>query len=82
MEPLIRDRIAIARPTKYEPGMLTDVAGFAVWASVSEEVDLKIRDQIKAGTFPIRLKPEDWQSGSINWLLDVIAPDGSVAQIV
>ena len=55
--------------------MLTDVAGFAVWASVSEEVDLKIRDQIKARTFPIRLKPEDWQSGSINWLLDVIAPD-------
>lgn len=75
MEPLIRDRIAIARPTKDEPGMLTDIAGFAVWASVSEEVDLKIRDQIKAGTFPIRLKPEDWQSGSINWLLDVIAPD-------
>ena len=73
--PLIRDRIAIARPTKDEPGMLTDVAGFAVWASVSEEVDLKIRDQTKAGTFPIRLKPEDWQSGSINWLLDVIAPD-------
>ena len=66
---MIRDRIAIARPTKDEPGMLTDVAGFAVWASVSEEVDLKIRDQIKAGTFPIRLKPEDWQSGSINWLL-------------
>jgi cytolysin-activating lysine-acyltransferase len=69
-EPLIRDRIAIARPTKEEPGMLTDIAGFAIWASVSEEVDAKIRDQIKAGTFPIRLKPEDWQSGSINWLLD------------
>jgi len=75
LEPLIRDRIAIARPAKDEPGMLTDVAGFAIWASVSEEVDLKIRDQIKAGSFPVRLKPEDWQSGSINWLLDVIAPD-------
>ena len=75
LEPPIRDRIAIARPIKNEPGMLTDVAGFAVWASVSEEVDLKIREQIKARTLPIRLKPEDWQSGSINWLLDVIAPD-------
>jgi len=49
MEPLIRDRIAIARSTKDEPGMLTDVAGFAVWASVSEEVDLKIRDQNQSG---------------------------------
>lgn len=79
LEPLIRDRIAIARPAKEEPGMLTDIAGFAIWASVSEEVDLKIRDQIKAGTFPIRLKPEDWQSGQVNWLLDVIAPDRKTA---
>ena len=75
LEPLIRDRIAIARPAKEEPGMLTDIAGFAIWASVSEEVDAKIREQIKAGSFPVRLKPEEWQSGSINWLLDVIAPD-------
>jgi cytolysin-activating lysine-acyltransferase len=54
---------------------LTGIAGFAIWASVSQEVDAKIREQIKTGTFPIRLKPEDWQSGDINWLLDVIAPD-------
>jgi hypothetical protein len=25
--------------------------------------------------FPIRLKLEAWNSGSINWLLDVIAPN-------
>ena len=79
LEPLIRDRIAIARPAKEEPGMLTDIAGFAIWASVSEEVDAKIREQIKSGTFPVRLKPEDWQSGSVNWLLDVIAPDRKTA---
>jgi hypothetical protein len=39
------------------------------------EVDLKTPKQIKTGTFRVRLKPEDWQSGDINWLLDVIAPD-------
>jgi cytolysin-activating lysine-acyltransferase len=59
--------------------VLTDIARVAIWASVSEEVDAKIREQIKAGTFPIRLKPEDWQSGSVNWLLDVIAPDRKTA---
>ena len=79
LEPLVRDRIAIARPAKDQPGLLTDIAGFAIWASVSEEVDAKIREQIKAGTFPVRLKPEDWQSGSVNWLLDVIAPDRKTA---
>jgi hemolysin-activating ACP:hemolysin acyltransferase len=75
LEPLIRDRIALAKPANASTGPLIDFAGIAVWASVSEEVDAKIREQIKVGVFPIRLKPEDWTSGEINWLLDVIAPD-------
>jgi cytolysin-activating lysine-acyltransferase len=73
--PLLRDRIAIAHPKGTDRAALVDISGFAIWASVSQEVDAKIREQIKTGTFPIRLKPEDWQSGEINWLLDVIAPD-------
>lgn len=83
LEPLIRDRIAIAYPADSGDGSegskdrdpLSDVTGMAIWASVSEEVDAKIRDQIKSGTFPVRLKAEDWTSGTINWLLDIIAPD-------
>lgn len=75
LEPLIRDRIAIAYPGKSDNATVADVAGLAIWASVSEEVDARIREQISAGTFPVRLKAEDWTSGNINWLLDVIAPD-------
>jgi len=75
LEPLIRDRIAIAYPGDKERGPLTEIAGLAIWASVSEEVDADIRQQIKAGVFPVRLKPEAWNSGSINWLIDVIAPN-------
>ena len=75
LEPLIRDRIAIAQPKGNNHTALVDIVGFAIWASVSDEVDLKIREQIKTGTFPIRLKAEDWNSGPVNWLLDVIAPD-------
>ena len=75
LEPLIRDRIAIAYPGGEDKTLATDVAGLAIWASVSDEVDARIRDQIKAGTFPVRLRPEDWNSGDTNWLLDVIAPD-------
>ena len=75
IEPLIRDRIAIAYPGGTERSALSDVVGLAIWASVSEEVDADIRQQIKAGVFPIRLKAEAWNSGSINWLLDVIAPN-------
>lgn len=75
LEPLIRDRIAIAHPANTERSALVDISGFAIWASVSEEVDAKIREQIKAGVFPVRLAAADWNSGEINWLLDVIAPD-------
>lgn len=75
VDPLLRDRVSIAYPKDAEAGPMTDLAGLAIWASVSEEVDAKIRDQIKGGTWPLRLKPEDWVSGDINWLIDVIAPD-------
>ena len=75
LEPLIRDRVAIAYPGGSHENALADVAGMAIWASVSEEVDARIREQIREGIFPLRLKSEDWASGEINWLIDVIAPD-------
>lgn len=74
LDPLMRDKIALAYP-KNTDQPLPDVTGMAIWASVSEAVDAKIREQIKAGVFPVRLKPEEWASGEINWLFDVIASD-------
>ena len=57
LEPLIRDRLAIAQPKAAENSDLADIAGFAIWASVSEEVDAKIREQIKAGSGRCGLTP-------------------------
>ena len=82
LEPMLRDRLAIAYPASKAENMLQDMAGFALWASVSEEVDQRIREQIKEGVFPIRLRAEDWTSGSINWLLDVVAPDAKTTAAV
>lgn len=75
LDPLMRDRIAIATAAKDGAPIEGTLSGIAFWASVSEAVDAKIREQIKAGAFPVRLQPEDWNSGKINWLLDVIAPN-------
>lgn len=75
LEPLIRDRVAFAYRGKEEGADTEDMAGVAIWASVSQEVDIKIREQIKAGVWPVRMKPEDWASGEINWLLDILAAD-------
>ncbi len=84
LEPLVRDRIAIATP-KPADGAGVEIgalAGIAVWASVSGEVDAKIREQVKAQAFPVRLKPDDWASGDTVWLLDVIAPSLKLATAV
>ena len=46
LDPLIRDRVAIAYPSADSAaakGEIADVAGMAIWASVSDEVDEKIR---------------------------------------
>lgn len=75
LDPLMRDRIAIATSAKEGEAQEGALSGIAIWASVSEEVDAKIREQIKAGIFPVRLKAEEWNSGNVNWLLDVIAPN-------
>jgi cytolysin-activating lysine-acyltransferase len=73
--------------SKMEIGALDNVAGIAIWASVSTEVDARIRAQVKARVFPVKLKPEDWTSGGTDGgdhaplgqegLLDVIAPSST-----
>lgn len=83
LDPLLRDRIAIAsEKAANADDAMKSLAGIAFWATVSPEVDARIRDQIKSGTFPIRLKSEDWTSGEIVWLLDVMAPSQKLASDV
>jgi len=80
VDPMTRDRIAIAKAGG--ENKVEETAGIAIWASVSDEVDARIREQIQARVFPIRLKSEDWTSGETTWLLDVIAPSQKVATAV
>jgi len=82
LEPLIRDRVAIASTKPDEENNLDTLSGIAIWASVSKEVDEKIREQIKAGAFPVRLQADEWVSGDINWLFDVIAPNQKLTTAV
>jgi len=74
LDPLIRDRIAIAYPGGSDANPADEIAGVAIWASVTPDVDAAIREQIKARVWPVRLKAEDWNAGDIPWLIDVIAP--------
>ncbi|MGH1330267.1 MAG: toxin-activating lysine-acyltransferase [Paracoccaceae bacterium] len=74
LDPLIRDRIAIAYPAGSDAKVTDDLTGVAIWASVTPEVDAKIREQIKDRAWLVRLKADEWNGGDITWLIDVIAP--------
>ena len=63
------------------PRMLGD-SPFGCPLTVSDAVDAKITEQVKAGAFPVRLANEDWASGDTVWLLDVIAADRKQATAV
>jgi cytolysin-activating lysine-acyltransferase len=41
----------------------------AVWASVSEEVDKRLSENL---TTPIKLRPDEWRCGEILWLVDAV----------
>jgi hemolysin-activating ACP:hemolysin acyltransferase len=43
--------------------------GLALWARVSEEVDEKLSENLSK---PVRLRPDEWKSGDIFWLIDLI----------
>ena len=67
-EPMIRARLAAPTPA-YRAGCCEPpLAGIAIRAKAPEEVDKNIREQIKSGAFPVRLKAEEWDSGEIAWL--------------
>lgn len=83
LEPMLHNRIAIASPSDESGKPTADApSAIAIWASVSAEIDAKIREQIEAGSFPVRLQPGDWASGEINWLLDIISPSQQLTTAV
>lgn len=82
LEPLMQDRIAIAQPKTDDGPAAEALAGIAIWASVNEATDARIREQIRNKVFPVRLSGDEWTNGEINWLLDVIAPNQRLATAV
>lgn len=47
--------------------------GFALWASLSEEVEARINDALAKGK-PVRLSPAEWKSGERLWVIELVCP--------
>jgi cytolysin-activating lysine-acyltransferase len=53
--------------------------GIVFWASVSEEIDRRLTDRLAE---PFELEAEDWRSGNIVWLVDIVAAQNVSAQLI
>ncbi len=49
---------------------------YVSWARVNEEVEARL----KSGQ--VRLKPNEWNCGDRNWIIDIIAPTGKADEII
>ena len=84
VEPLSRGRLFVASPhaDQARAQMPGGLSGILLTARTSRSVDRKIRRQIERDQFPLTLQAADWDSGSINWILDIIAPDAEGAAAI
>jgi cytolysin-activating lysine-acyltransferase len=53
--------------------------GVALWAMVNDEVDNRLSAE---PTYPLRLRPQDWRSGSHAWLVEAIGEPRAVSAMV
>lgn len=61
---LVHRQFALAEAQSKETGAVSPVGG-VLWAFVSEEVDKRLSDV----SAPTRLKPNEWRSGDIPWII-------------
>ena len=69
-------RVAQARAAQDAPSV---PAAVALWAKVSPEVDRRLTENPSA---PTRLRPDEWRSGDILWLIEVVGDPRVVPQLM
>ncbi|WP_088348185.1 MULTISPECIES: toxin-activating lysine-acyltransferase [Rhodomicrobium] len=75
---LLHDQYMIARARRQQNGG-TFAAGLAMWASVSDAIDKRLRANPQQ---PLRLTYEEWKSGPHLWLVDLVAPAALAGSIL
>jgi hemolysin-activating ACP:hemolysin acyltransferase len=74
MPALMHNQYLVAR-VRQKGGAGSYPGGLAVWASVSDEVDARLRSAVDQ---PLKLSQQEWKSGPHLWLIDFVAP-GAIA---
>jgi cytolysin-activating lysine-acyltransferase len=75
LPPVMSGQFLLAEAQMKGNGMMAPV-GLVLWAAVSPEVDKRLDENLS--DLP-RLKPEEWKSGNLLWVIEAIG-EGSVVQ--
>ncbi len=67
---VLSNQFSIAEARNRDSGPLRPVAA-VLWAKVSEETDERLCSDLDR---PLRLRPDEWASGDIVWIIDAIGP--------
>ena len=76
--PLMTGQFRIAKLGSRKAGVAVPAAA-VLWASLSTEVDAKLSASPKA---PIRLRPDEWRSGDILWLVEAVGDPRVVSRLL
>jgi hemolysin-activating ACP:hemolysin acyltransferase len=76
--PLVTGQYSVAE-VKSKHDRVQVPVGVALWASVSADVDKKLSENLQTS---IRLRPDEWKSGDILWLIDVVGDSRAVPQLL
>lgn len=71
LPPLMHNQFLVVEARSKENGASVPV-GLALWAQVSEDVNKRLSENLDR---PIKLRPDEWQSGEIYWLVDMMGED-------
>ena len=76
--PPLRLNQFVAAEVKLPAGQAVPAA-LVLWARVSAEVDARLS---ATPSYPIRLHPNEWQSGDVFWIIDAVGERNSVQQCI
>jgi hemolysin-activating ACP:hemolysin acyltransferase len=75
--PLLTGQYTVANTSLKQNGVT--VPAIALWASVSADVDKKLSENLH---LPIRLRPDEWRSGDVLWLIEAVGDPRAVPQLL
>jgi hemolysin-activating ACP:hemolysin acyltransferase len=78
LPPLLTGQFSVAE-VKSKDGRTRFPAAIVLWASVSADVDKRLSEGLRS---PIRLRPDEWKSGDILWLIEAVGDPRVLARLL